>query len=104
MAELHGIAKGAKDQSAESHALAAWQGAIILPFEVSAMKTVCKICGEPEESHHEFDPLTQPDGCECDPLEWDVNPIPEPCPEFQGEPGKPCRVCEHDEGCHNRNE
>ena len=46
-----------------------------------------------------WNPTTaMPDGCQCDPGEWDeVTPI---CGKFQGESGKHCERCAHDEACH----
>jgi hypothetical protein len=59
---------------------------------------ICRHCGEPESAHHEFAPQ-MPAGCQCDPGEWG-DYVLDVCPRFEGAPGTPCSVCEHDEACH----
>jgi hypothetical protein len=59
---------------------------------------VCKCCGLPESSHHEFEPQ-MPDGCICDPGEWGDN-VRQPCHEYVGDGVSYCATCEHDKECH----
>ena len=57
---------------------------------------VCAICGESEDAHHEFQPK-MPEGCKCNPGEWDEYvPV---CDVFSGD-GRRCDRCEHDKACH----
>jgi hypothetical protein len=62
------------------------------------MDRICKHCGLPEESHHDFE-LRMPNGCQCDPFEWGGN-IPIPCDAYQGDGAQHCVRCEHDRACH----
>jgi len=64
------------------------------------VRRVCKICGVPEDQHHTAEWREQPDGCVCDPLEWDVDAIPPACDEYQGDGKQNCTRCEHDKACH----
>ena len=62
------------------------------------MKKYCKVCGEFEEVHHEFDPV-MPGECICPPGEWG-DEVTEVCAMFEGIDGQACRNCEHDRECH----
>lgn len=64
----------------------------------------CKHCGVEESEHCPgFEPEIIPDGCKCDPNEWDleVGPI---CDSYSpvGLSGSCCKHCEHDEECHKK--
>lgn len=63
---------------------------------------ICRVCGEREQAHHEYEP-TMPDGCQCDPGSWDDD-VTEVCAAYVGDPGKGCDRCEHDERCHGSHE
>ena len=66
-------------------------------------KRVCKICLEPEETHHKPDWIEVPDGCVCDLRTWDtenLTAIPPACSEYQGNGVENCHKCEHDKACH----
>lgn len=67
------------------------------------MKRICKLCGRPEEEHCRPEWIEQPDGCVCDPLEWDyhnMDRLPPACEEHVGDPAGNCERCEHDKACH----
>lgn len=64
------------------------------------MKRICKICGQAEDEHHEPEWLEPPDGCVCDPLTWDVSPLPPICEKYKGDGEQNCERCEHEKGCH----
>jgi len=61
---------------------------------------ICVYCGKLEEEHHEFK-VKMPEGCQCDPGEWED--VIEICPKYMAnKPGEYsiCKNCEHDEICH----
>jgi hypothetical protein len=64
----------------------------------------CRVCGDDESDHHEFDPVVLPKGCVCDWQDWGVTPqfIPDVCDAFEknGDPSPLCSTCEHEPGCH----
>lgn len=62
------------------------------------MTKLCRICGLPEDEHHEFE-AAMPEGCQCLPGEWSdtVTPI---CERYVGDGTCYCRTCEHDRVCH----
>lgn len=64
-------------------------------------KLPCKHCGELEEDHHSYEPITFPHGCKCkDWQEWgNYNEIPPVCSEWV-DGGKLCATCEHEKACH----
>ena len=65
------------------------------------MNEICKICGEPEQDHHMFDPM--PLGCVCSHQSWfSVNTIPAVCEKFISNSSEDiCSVCCHDVECHS---
>ena len=67
------------------------------------MRRVCRVCGVPEDEHHEPEWIEVPDDCVCDPLTWDKNVIPPPCNEYKGNGITNCETCEHDSECHTAN-
>ena len=66
----------------------------------------CKLCGVWESEHHEPDWIEVPDGCVCDPLEWNINlkAVPPVCAEYVGDGRTNCLRCEHDRECHVKKE
>ena len=66
---------------------------------------ICKHCGEPEAFHHEFEPMTRPDGCTCDPRDW-VDPanVPPICQTYvvRVTDDGTCATCEHHIECHTK--
>jgi len=68
----------------------------------------CKICGQPEDEHHKFEPLVRPEGCICNPYYWIIKcqnqcrplEIPPVCNESPSFPV--CKVCGHSPACHKR--
>lgn len=67
------------------------------------MNSLCAVCGQPEEDHHEFVPIKWPAGCVCDNQTWG-NPaeVPSVCDSYKGDGVSYCSKCEHDEACHAR--
>jgi hypothetical protein len=69
------------------------------------MSDLCRICGLPRSSHHEFDPepvQSRPSGCVCDAGNWYCDPIPPVCGQYVEDdefPGQ-CKTCEHQRECH----
>ncbi len=62
------------------------------------MVQLCRVCGRPEEEHHEFDAEEMPHGCVCDSATWGkVGPI---CEKYVGNGRTNCERCEHDLACH----
>lgn len=64
----------------------------------AGMIKICKVCGQPEEDHHPFEP-EMPPGCICDPWGW-TDDVPPVCPEYIGDGNEYCHRCKHDAGCH----
>ena len=64
------------------------------------MTTVCRVCLQLEDEHHEFIPFERPDHCRCDPGEWAPNDMGPVCDAFTGEESMRCVRCEHDKPCH----
>ena len=64
---------------------------------------ICIHCGLPEPEHCIFEPAIVPEGCQCDPVEWE-NPgnLPPICDNFEelGRTGL-CKNCEHLRECHH---
>ena len=64
---------------------------------------VCKVCGQPESTHHQFEPVQIPKNCQCNWQEWG-NPekIPDICEKFEPMSKEPdlCKNCEHLKECH----
>ena len=61
---------------------------------------ICRICQQPEEEHHRFNPFVIPTGCICDPGTWLPKDPGEICAEYIGNGVQNCETCEHDKGCH----
>lgn len=58
--------------------------------------------------HHEFHPLPPPppEQCQCDPLHWGDEDVPEPCNDFAAMAGGNiweirCVNCNHERECHD---
>ena len=64
------------------------------------MSDICENCGLPESDHCVFVPAIMPDGCQCDPCDWDD--VPPICDDFTSADydGERCATCEHDRVCH----
>lgn len=58
----------------------------------------CKVCGEPESAHHDFEPK-MPEWCVCDYGVWGDH-VSDVCADYQGDGNQYCRKCEHDRECH----
>lgn len=70
------------------------------------VRRICKICGEPEDEHHEPDLLEIPAGCVCDWRTWDYDnrtKLPPACDKYEGDGKCNCQKCEHDAECHAPN-
>jgi hypothetical protein len=65
---------------------------------------VCKFCRQGEDEHHEFESIPIPEGCLCDPWEWEPNPIGPICAQHKGPSNQNCSECEHNSDCHLRGE
>lgn len=66
-------------------------------------KRICKICGNPEEDHHEPEYITIPAGCVCEIMEWNLTgktAMPPVCESYKGTGNTHCDNCEHDKECH----
>lgn len=71
------------------------------------VRRICKICGEPEDEHHEPDWLEIPSGCVCDFRTWDYydkTTLPLACDKYEGDGKQNCAKCEHDAECHASND
>ena len=62
----------------------------------------CRICDQYESEHHAFEAIAIPDGCICDPGEWDVllREIPAVCDHYECDGKSYCLRCEHIKACH----
>lgn len=60
---------------------------------------ICSQCGGPESEHHDFQPISIPEGCICDVVSWGdkISPI---CDAYRGNGTTYCENCEHDALCH----
>lgn len=63
---------------------------------------LCIHCGLPaaSPSHHEFESVSLPAGCQCDPMTWESTSPTRICEHYEGDGHCYCRTCEHGLECH----